>query len=300
MGHSIFDRYHPTVPLVYFLCVLSLSMIFFEPVSICLALAAGLALSGRLRGAWQTLRDLRWQLPFAALICLINPLFSAEGSTVLLSLGPSKVYAESLAYGFSMGALFVAVYVWSANMGKAITTSKVQACLGRIAPTLALILSMTLRLIPEIVRRGHEINALQKANTATRKASSNRSSDKTISRTRLLSVLVGWSLELSFGSADSMRARGWNCGAKRTSYQQRRFRAQDGQTLSGIIVLAVLDALALAYVCSSFHFYPTMTSLSPWWYYLPHAALLGLPLIGQASEDITWSLAQSHMPEARA
>lgn len=158
---AAFDTYHPAVAAAYVLVTLALTMFSVQPVLIVLSLAGALAYGVLSRGAAACLRALRWQLPTIALIALANPLFSASGSTVLFCLGPRAVYLENIAYGCAMGGLFVASVLWFEAAADMLPQDRVMALAGNAAPTIALMVSMCMRLIPKFVRRGRLIAEVQ-------------------------------------------------------------------------------------------------------------------------------------------
>ena len=81
---AAFSMSHPAVPALYMVLTLGLTMFSMQPVLIALSLAGGLAYGFATRGAARTLGALRWQLPVILIIAVLNPLFSASGSTELL------------------------------------------------------------------------------------------------------------------------------------------------------------------------------------------------------------------------
>ena len=105
---AAFSMSHPAVPALYTVLTLGLTMFSMQPVLIALSLAGGLAYGLATRGAARTLGALRWQLPVILIIAVLNPLFSASGSTELFHIGMRAVYLESMVYGLCMGGLFVA------------------------------------------------------------------------------------------------------------------------------------------------------------------------------------------------
>ena len=114
-----------------------------------LSLAGGLAYGFATRGAARTLGALRWQLPVILIIAVLNPLFSASGSTELFRIGMRAVYLESMMYGLCMGGLFVASVLWFEAAASMLEYDKVLALLGNAAPVIALMISMCMRLIPQ-------------------------------------------------------------------------------------------------------------------------------------------------------
>ena len=109
---AAFSMSHPAVPALYMVLTLGLTMFSMQPVLIALSLAGGLAYGLATRGAARTLGALHWQLPVILIIAVLNPLFSASGSTELFRIGMRAVYLESMVYGLCMGGLFVASVLW--------------------------------------------------------------------------------------------------------------------------------------------------------------------------------------------
>ena len=159
---AAFSMSHPAVPALYMVLTLGLTMFSMQPVLIALSLAGGLAYGFATRGAARTLGALRWQLPVILIIALVNPLFSASGSTELFRIGMRAVYLESMVYGLCMGGLFVASVLWFEAAASMLEYDKVLALLGNAAPVIALMISMCMRLIPQFLRRGRTVLAVHK------------------------------------------------------------------------------------------------------------------------------------------
>lgn len=163
----IFDTVHPLVIVAYALVALVLTMAAFQPVVVGLALVSALALRVCLQGWRVVARALRWQVLLVALIAVVNPLFASVGSTELFRIGTHAVYLESFAYGLCMGALLVAVMTQLMCASCVLTSDKIMAVLGNRLPTISLMMSMALRLVPRFTRRGREIALVQDACTAS-------------------------------------------------------------------------------------------------------------------------------------
>ena len=185
---AAFSMSHPAVPALYIVLTLGLTMSSMQPVLIALSLAGGLAYGFATRGAAHTLGALRWQLPVILIIALVNPLFSASGSTELFRIGMRAVYLESMVYGLCMGGLFVASVLWFEAAASMLEYDKVLALLGNAAPVIALMISMCMRLIPQFLRRGRTVLAVQDAIDVPGRAPA----DPVRSRLRASSVLMGW------------------------------------------------------------------------------------------------------------
>ncbi len=301
---SAFDRYHPAVPCAYFTCVLAFTMLAFHPVLTALSLAAALAESAVLRGWRAAGRSLLWLFPVVAVIALANPLFTSAGSTEVFRLGMHAVYAESFAYGACMGAMLAAVVLWFSAASRVLTSGKIMALMANVLPTVTLMVSMAMRLVPQFVRRGAEIRAVQAACMPARAGGRGRAGEgegegafvrKTVglreraaANLRLVSVLMGWSMEDSLETADVMRARGWGAKERRTTYARYRFRARDGAALALLAALTCASAFLAWTACSQFAFYPRTSTLVVWWGYLPCVAFLCVPLLLEAEGWLAW------------
>lgn len=304
--HTAFDTSHPAVPAAYLLVTLGLTMGAFQPVLIALSLAGALTCAVCLRGAAACLASLRWQLPLVLIVALLNPFFSASGSTEIFRIGLRAVYLESLCYGCCMGALFVASVLWLQVAAELLPFDKVMALLGNAAPVLALMVAQCMRLIPRFARQGRTIMAVHAVAVAGMRggagapagagelaggpdANARRGLTATVrDGARTSSVLMGWSMENSLETADAMRARGWGAAPRRTTYARYRFTAADAAALGGLVAAAVLMVLLAAAATSQFLFYPTMSGLVLWWGYVPYAAWMALPSVLHAREAVSF------------
>ena len=169
MKPTAFDSLHPALPLVYLAVALVLAMAAPHPTLLALSFAIA-ALYG-LRGGRAVVRSFAWQLPLLAVIVAVNPLFSSTGTTELFRIGTQAVYAEGYANAATMALLLLCVMQWFANADAVLGSDKVMGTLGGILPTISLMISMIMRLIPQFVRRGHAINNALNACTAARNPS---------------------------------------------------------------------------------------------------------------------------------
>lgn len=285
MNATAFDRFHPAVALFLFAALLVFAMAVMQPVYLGISLSAALALSAFMRGWRATLRTIAWQVPLIALIAFVNPLFSASGSTELFRIGSRAFYAESLVYGACMGVMLATTLLWFSNAARVLSSDKIMALFGNTAPTIGLMVSMVARLVPKFVRRGSSISDTQQACTSAR---SEGLRDGVKARMRMTSVLMGWGMEDSLDTADAMRARGWGSRGRRTTYARWRFRTRDGGALGLFVGLVVINIFLAVAACAQFRFYPTVSSLTLWWGYVPYGLLVFAPLVLEMKERIRW------------
>lgn len=278
-----FESSHPAVPAVYLGGTVIIAMFAIQPVYVALSLAGGVACSLAFRGVRETVRGLRWQLPVVALVSLVNPLFSASGSTELWRLGPTVVYLESLAFGACMGAMLVAVVLWLESASRVLTQDRLLELGARALPTVTLMVSMTMQLVPQLARRGRTVRSAYAACTAAGGETGGRHA-----QVRLSDVLVAWAMEDSLERADSMRARGWGSLPTRTTYRSVEFRSRDALVLALSVLLLLANALLASVACGQWHFYPTLPRLVAWWGYVPYAVQVLLPAALELVGRLRW------------
>ena len=104
-----------------------------------------------------------WQAPLVLILAIANPLFVSAGSTELFRIGLHAVYLEALCYGLCQGLMLVNVLLAFSIAARVVSSDKVLCVLGNATPTLAFMISITMRLVPQFVRRGKAIADTQKA-----------------------------------------------------------------------------------------------------------------------------------------
>lgn len=227
---------HPAINFIFFALVIVGGMCFVHPWLLAISLVAALGYYALLRGrrAWNALR---WMLPLAVVAALMNPVFVPRGDTVLFTwLGGRLFTQEALLYGAASGAMLLVVMLWFGCWNAVMTEDKLQHLFAPLAPSLALAFSMTLRLVPRFSRRASQI---ARARTCVGKGAAKGTRRVRVDNgARVLSALTGWALEGAVETADSMRARGWGCGA-RSRFALWRFGRLDA-------ALAVWMAMSLA------------------------------------------------------
>lgn len=280
-----FSTYHPAVAFAFIVCAAAFSMAAMQPVYVALSLAGALAASAVVRGARQTVQSLAWVVPLCLIVATANPLFSASGSTELFRVAGRAIYLESLAYGLCSGGMFASVFLWFAVYARCMNSESSLALLGNVAPVVTLMVSQVLRLVPQFVARGRAIGAVQDAISAAAPATKR---ERTRGHLRIVSVLMGWGMEDGIARTDAMRARGYGCGARRTTYRRYRLGRADVVVLALIFALAAVNAFLAMEACSSYRFYPTMSVLAPWWGYAVYAAFLAIPMALQMKEWWRW------------
>ncbi|MGM9647378.1 MAG: energy-coupling factor transporter transmembrane component T [Eubacteriales bacterium] len=286
---------HPAVAATYFVLLLIVAMFVWNPVVQLLTLAGGILYRISISGVGKTLRELGLMLPFFLLIALTNPLFSSQnGSTVLFHLWHLPITLEALLYGVSLALMIVGVLIWFQCLTTVLTDEKIFCLLGRAAPKLALILTMSLRLIPLFLRRMKEVSRAQKAAGMETDGAGYMARVKNMGR--VLTATVAWSMEHAMETASSMKARGYGLPG-RSTFSIFRFDGWDALSLLLILPLFVLCIIGAAAGRVEFDFYPTLGALDTDPFALVTYGAFGilafLPFSLQVKEAIVWKFCRS-------
>lgn len=269
---GLFETYHPAVAAVCFGGIVLIGMSALHPVYTAVSLVGALVYCGVEQGVRALAAKTRWLVPLLLLLCVANPLFSASGSTELARVGGFALYGESLAFGACMGALLVSSVLWLEAMAHVLTADKILSTAGRRLPTVSLMASIAMGLVPQLLRRGRQIRAVDEACTCGVVPT-----DPRRALARGSTMLVSWALEDSLERADAMRARGWGTDALRTRYRSYELGIRDMLALAAIALLVAVSGLLAWVACSQWRFYPTMPTLVLWWGYLPYMMLVLVP-----------------------
>lgn len=239
-GEDIFGRWHPGLVLAYFACVIGTTMLVASPVFAGISLAGALVAALANRGRAAVLGAVA-ALALAVFVAAVNPLFNTEGDTVLFSIGGRPYTAEALMFGAVLGMQLAAALLWFAVAGRALPAEKITYLFGGIAPALACVLTLIVRLVPAYARRTRTVMEVRDANGCG-PATAYGVMEKARAGATVLTTVMAWSLEQGVTTADSLAARGFG-GGPRTAWG--RYRLGLGGVVAAIAV-AVLMVVVIA------------------------------------------------------
>lgn len=282
-------RWHPAVLAVFFAAALVVTMFAAHPVLTAISLV-GAVCSCAATGSLGRARDAWFYALLPLLTAVTNPLFSHYGDTVLFWLWRIPYTLESFVYGTVTGVALAAALLWCRCMGRVMTQEKWLALFGRVAPRLALALTMAMRFVPMLRRQGRAMGQVQKVAGL---AAPEQKHSRVRAAVRLLTSLTAWVTEKAVDTGRSMQARGYGL-AGRTAYRRQRFTFADG------LRLAVISALAVcALTAQPFGYYPHLSGLSlaggGWAAFAAFALLTLSPLIIAGKEWIQWRCYRSRI-----
>ena len=106
-ARTSFSRLHPLATVMLFGCEAVLAAFSFQPFCALITFMAAELCTAQLFDVKHAVKQLIWYAPIIILMTVINPFFSASGSTVLYSFGHTQLYVESLVYGATSGLVLV-------------------------------------------------------------------------------------------------------------------------------------------------------------------------------------------------
>ncbi|MDO4540583.1 MAG: energy-coupling factor transporter transmembrane component T [Syntrophomonadaceae bacterium] len=292
---SAFAGYHPAVNFIYFTLMIGVSMFTLHPLVLLPSLlgAAGWALY--LNGARQRRFMLLYLLPLVLLTAALNPLFNHRGATVLGYFNNGNPFTlESLCFGLAAGAMLAAVICWFSCFNAVITSDKIIYLFGRLLPAASSILALIFRFVPQFSQHMRETAAARQG----LKPQPERAGR--LARIRggmaVLSATIGWSLETSIDTADSMSSRGYGLRG-RTAFTLYRFERRDKALLGLVAGLSLLLLIGVYCGALAFSYFPVIrgAQFSAWQAGAAAGWLLlcALPLTVDVTEDMRWQRLRS-------
>lgn len=292
---DVFFHCHPLTIMAYFGTVLLFSMILMHPACLLISWLGAAAYYIKLKG-WRGARPaIIFIMPTMLITALVNPAFNHEGITILGYLpGGNPLTLESILLGGAAALALVAIMGWFACFSQAMSADKFVYLFGRITPSLALILSMALRLVPGLSTQARSVAAAQKG--IGNDPAQGSLGERFRRSSAIMSILTTWSLENAIETADSMKSRGYGLKG-RSAYSPYRMDSRDRLLLAFIAVLATYIAAGAWQGFLYCQYLPVFkTAASGAWHFsllAAYLALCAIPLGINLWEDRKWQLTQS-------
>jgi energy-coupling factor transport system permease protein len=278
-ARDAFSGLHPGPCYLFFAFVIVFTVVFMHPAVLALSFVCASAYAFWL-GRGKALRfTLAFLLPVMLLAAVLNPAFNHRGATILFYLFTGNpVTLESLIYGVAGALMIGAVIQWFYCYNAVMSSDKFLWLFGRAIPALALVISMTLRLIPRYTAQARRVAAAQRG------LGHDVASGNLVARVRsglgILSTLTTWALENAVDTADSMNSRGYGTGS-RTAYSNYRLERRD-LGVTAVLALTALCCVSLVFFGGArVAFFPT---------FVLDGDLLGSSWMGGALLCVLWAV----------
>ena len=285
---SAFARRHPTALLLWFIPALCVTVLSYDPVYALISLAAA-ALYNFVQGGADLRGCARW-LVFIACVTAINPLFSHHGVTVLFFLGGLPVTLEAVLFGAFMACAAASALMWCRVLTRCMTSDKIIWLFGKPFPRLAVMISLSLRLVPRIRDEHRRLCEIQRALGLF----SGNLFSRVSAHMKVISALITSVLEGSIDTSDSMRARGIALKG-RTVYSDFIFGPADGAVAAASLLCSLCAFFSYKYNVTGFSFYPVIIMPQGGAFSAAAYTLFGVfMMIPAASEVIFWKRLSSN------
>lgn len=249
MERKYIGQIHPAVGFFYIVAVLVITMITMNPYLLAISCITSIIVMGYLKGLSELRKNIVPDISVIIFTVGIQPVFSGSGKTVLYYVNDRAVYLEGYIYGLVIAMLLITVFNWCTVMRILMDSEKWMYLIGRLSPTLAMMITMILRFIPLMRQRYRVIHEGQVGMGRYNNPYSKKKNvlyafmgfiEKIRHRIKEISILISWSLENSIETSDSMESRGYGLKG-RTSYHRYILKKTD-------MIQMILIAGAFAYV----------------------------------------------------
>lgn len=289
-----FSDCHPVVNFLFYIGALVCGMCFVHPVFLGYSVFCSIAYYVTIKRTWKGY--LSGMAGLFLLLSLINPLFNTLGETVLFTFPGGRPYTwEALCYGMAVAAMFVTILTWFGTYNQVMTSDKFLYCFGRLAPSISLLLTMVLRMVPSFQKKSEQIGGARRC--IGKSVENGTTYEKVGHGMTIVSALTSWALEGGVIMADSMRSRGFGSG-KRTSFSIYRMRRQDRRLLvllSGFLIMIMVCAakggMEVSYIPQIY-----LAGMDKPWTVLGtvcYFGFLSVPTAMHITEEITWRILRS-------
>lgn len=303
-ARTSFSRLHPLATIVLFGCEVVLAAFSFQPLCALIAFVGAEACTIQLFDAKHAVKQLVWYVPIIALMTVINPFFSASGSTVLYSFGQMQLYAESLLYGATSGLVLVSTLSWLECLFVVVSPLELLQRSSVRFPGLQLVLSLSVQLMPQLLSDLTVAQQIQSANTAAQTCDSaaraHRQSN-VLGQSRLLSTrktiaqsattinaVCMSALEKSMSTFQSILSRGWGMAGHRSRWSAEVLDVYDTVALLVFTFLSVIAAVSLYMLVQAWQFYPTMPAFQLSFWYMGLVLFAALPVVFVRLDTVLW------------
>lgn len=284
--------YHPIVSFSYFLVVIGISILYMHPVFVIISLINAF-IYALILDKDKTIKLIKFASSMMVLVALANTIFVNRGITVLFYLRSNPITLESLCYGIVSGLMMASIIIWFSCYNEIITSDKFLYIFGKLLPSIALIVSMTLRLIPKLINQTKIIASSQK--TMGLDYSEGKIITRIKSSMRILSILVTWALEDAVQTADSMKARGYGIKG-RSSFSIFTFIKRDRIMLIVISIIGMFLLVGYLNGYGNLLFYPIIepinTDILSISLYISFFIITMVPSILEIKEGYIWRFSE--------
>ena len=281
---TFFSQVHPLVSILYFVGLFTLLLTFNHLLLIGTLFVSVFLLSGWYFSFHRLLTFLKGIVTLMIVIVLFNLILNQNGRGLLwqwsLGVVNLRITRTGFLYGctmaLSLGAMIVAFVLFNGI----VTTPKLSYLLFPVVPRLAMLLTISLRLVSLFIQKFRRLAMFQKTRGIILSEGNWR---QRIRKTgRLLRILFIDSVSSAMETAVLMEARGFGA-RKRSHYQSYAWQRADiifsGGLISLFAVILMCRWQGWGWTGDVYQF--TAIAHTDWWLVLPLLGFVNLPLLGE-------------------
>lgn len=259
---TLFSTLHPALLLFYAVGAPVLAMLGNNPICMGVMFLCAASVHVFYLGEKTTIEGLKGIFAVLLFVAVLNMLTNPMGVTELFKVGSRLFTVESMCYGLTNGLMLGTVILWFRCFTAIVPNDKFLYLFGRRFQTVALLLSMILKLFPEMKYKIRCIRFAQMADDSNQRQPWKVRLSRSM---RQISSLLEWSMEDGIETADAMRARGYGDG-RRSSYQKYHFGRFDVLLLILSLFLYTGAVMTVVGESRSFAYYPVLNWMRKDWY----------------------------------
>ena len=292
-----FSVYNPVINFTFYIFALILCMVNMHPAYVAVSVFFSITYYVTIKGLKASAKRLLTMGIIFLLIALLNPVIVQNGDTVLFRCLGRVFTKEALVYGMCSAGMVISVLMWFSSYNLVMTSDKFMYVFSDLIPSLSLILTMVLRLVPTYKKKAEQIAS---ARACIGKFSESTSfADKVNDGMTVLSSLMSWALEGGVMTSDSMQSRGYGSG-KRTKFSVYSFGKKDVALLAVMGTAIILSIAFMIATSTGIEFYPVIIFRqvdSPVFILgiSSYALFLSIPTIINVKENIIWHILRSRI-----
>lgn len=232
-----FDSYHPTINFIYFIAVISGTLLFNQPIFLIISLVCPFIFSIVLNGKKALIFNLILLLGALIFMAFYSSYNHFGITTITTNSVGNRITLESIVYGGVLGIQIISLIMWISCIHATITSDKIVYLLGRFSPRLSLYISMILRALPHIKEYTRKILVAQQG--IGRGLNQGNIFQRIFNFFRIISIVLTWIIDNSAQTSRSMRSRGYLLRG-RSAFSIYRFDNRDRSMVVALVVCIII------------------------------------------------------------
>lgn len=257
--NTFLQKLHPLTSLMVILLLITLILTLNNPIYLLMIIVSAVLLSAADGSIHDVCSFIKFTIPAALFIIILNPLLNHNGNTILFKTTPipimGRIYItmEALLYGVLMSVRLVGITFIFGFGNLIIHPDRIFAYFSKYMGNSALLMSMTLRLFPSLISSYNNIIDVEKSRGSNVNEGSFK--EKLKKQGNIINILFLSCLENAADMSESMYSRGYGIG-KRSVYFHEHFSRFDRLIIFTSFLIIVCFVFFEAKGLNSLRFYP--------------------------------------------